>query len=80
MWRPPLSTKSYISLDTTSVEAPSRWKTPRSSNIGGITSPYPAASTMSANTSTSRRNRAESGARMSRVPGDVWKADMVRRE
>ena len=50
MWRPPLSTKSYISLVTTSVASPMRWKTPRSSSSGEMTCPYPADSTTSANT------------------------------
>ena len=41
MRRPPLSSKSYISLVTTSVAAPMRWNTPRSSNIGVWIIPYP---------------------------------------
>ena len=37
--RPPLSSKSYISLATTSVPSPIRWNTPMSSNIGDWISP-----------------------------------------
>ena len=38
MFRPPLSSKEYISLRTTSVAWPRRWKTSTCSNIGGMTS------------------------------------------
>ena len=41
-WRCPLSTKSNISLRTTSVDSPMRWNTPRSSKVGVMISPYPA--------------------------------------
>ena len=66
--RPPLSSKEYISLRTTSVASPRRWNTSTCSNIGGMTSRYPAEPTTSAKTSTRARHRAESGQRMSRVP------------
>ena len=46
MRRPPLSSKSYISLRTASAPSDSRWKTPISSNIGDWSSPYPARSTV----------------------------------
>ena len=36
---PSLSTKSYISLVTTSVASPTRRNTPSSSSSGGTTSP-----------------------------------------
>ena len=39
--RPPLSVSSYISLATTSVCSPTRWKTSMCSNIGVIARPYP---------------------------------------
>src|SRR5215204_3108919 len=52
-----------------------RLKTPMSSSRGEISSPYPAASTTSANTATKRRQRPLSGGRMSRIPGLVWNVD-----
>src|SRR4051812_12106975 len=76
MCLPPLSTKSYISFVTTSVASPMRWKTPRSSSNGEITWPYPAASTTDAKTVTNCRQRADSGGRMSRIPGLVWNSGM----
>src|SRR3954468_6042466 len=76
MCRPPLSTKSYISFVTTSVASPMRWKTPKSSSNGEITWPYPAASTTEAKTVTNCRQRADSGGRMSRIPGLVWNSGM----
>ena len=42
--RPPLSSKSYISLRTMSVESPTRRKTSRCSISGVMTSPNPARS------------------------------------
>ena len=39
--RPPLSSKSYISLRTTSVDSPTRWNTSRCSKIGVMTRSKP---------------------------------------
>ena len=50
--RPPLSVNRYISFCTTSVASPSRLNTPASSSSGVTSCPYPAASTVSAKSST----------------------------
>ena len=68
---PPRSVSSYISLATTSDASPMRRNTPMSSSIGVTTCRYPAGSTTPAKTSTNRRQRPDSGARMSRMPGLV---------
>src|SRR5579864_8359180 len=80
MRRPPLSSKSYISLRTMSVDSPTRWKTPMSSNIGLITRSYPAGSTMPANSATKASYRPDWGASTSKVPFGAWNSGISGRQ
>ena len=68
MRRPPLSSKSYISLVTTSVPSPRRRNTPMSSNMGDCSSPYPAPCATRAKAASRVAHRADSGGMTSWVP------------
>ena len=70
--RPPLSSKSYISLRTMSVESPTRRKTSRCSISGVMTSPNPARSACVANVAIKLAQRCDCGARTSAMPRGAW--------
>ena len=78
MRRPPLSSKSYISLVTMSVPSPTRSKTPRSSKVGLWRRPKPARPAAPANAATKASQRRDSGGSVSRVPTGALKVDATR--
>jgi hypothetical protein len=55
-----------------SVESPTRWNTSKCSTSGVSTSPKPPRRACSANVATSSDQRADSGARTSRIPRGAW--------
>ena len=73
IWRPPLSSKVYISLRTTSVDSPNRWKTAHVLERRGDDQPVAGCLDHPAKAATRASHGAESAGRTSKVPGG-WRS------